>query len=71
MSFRNYIEAYLFFSGMDISQFDISLIFGDVARILVIMGFILLAVSFFGSCGACCDIKCMLIMVGIGCLMYS
>lgn len=62
---------YVFFSGMDIDQFDISLIFGDVATVLVIIGFILFAISFFGSCGACCDIKCMLLMVGFRCLMYS
>jgi hypothetical protein len=50
-------------SDFSVENFDLGEIFGTVATLLIVMGVVLLVISFLGSCGACCKIKCMLLLV--------
>lgn len=47
-------------ASLDTSNLDLGELFGGVATVLIVIGFILLAISFFGCCGAICGIKIML-----------
>ncbi|XP_053372517.1 tetraspanin-18-like [Mercenaria mercenaria] len=46
-------------------KFDIAELFGTTATMLIIIGFVLLTISFLGSCGACCGVKCMLLLYSV------
>ncbi|XP_064618019.1 tetraspanin-7-like [Liolophura sinensis] len=51
--------------NVDLSGFDLGVLLGDVAVALIIMGCILLFISIMGCCGACCQVRWMLIVYAI------
>lgn len=51
--------------NVDLSSFDLGVLLGDVAVALIVMGCILLFISIMGCCGACCQVRWMLIVVSL------
>ncbi|XP_061165118.1 tetraspanin-9-like [Saccostrea echinata] len=52
-------------AGIDTSSFSLNSIFGTVSIVLIVFGAFLLAVSFFGCCGACCKVQVLLIVYAV------
>ncbi|XP_062577604.1 tetraspanin-9-like [Saccostrea cucullata] len=52
-------------STIDTSSFSLNAVFGTVAILLIVLGAILLGVSFFGCCGACCKVQVLLITYAV------